>query len=240
MSDADSLLEPLRARPADSALFFDVDGTLAPIVGDPAQAAVPEGTRHELERLADTYRLVAAVSGRPGDEARRIVDVDSVVYIGNHGLELDPRAAEFAPALAELRDSVARPAEDKGLSLTFHFRNADDEAAAVAELERVAAQARERGLDARWGRKVLEVRPPVEADKGTAVRALIAEGSVRRALYAGDDTTDLDAFEALAATGLEAAVRVAVGSDEAPPELIDAADLLVSGPEALAELLRRL
>jgi trehalose 6-phosphate phosphatase len=102
----------------------------------------------------------------------------------------------------------------------------------------VADRAREEGLVPRFGRKVLELRPPVAADKGTAVRRLLSERGLSRALYAGDDTTDLDAFRALA--GLELAVRVAVSSDEAPRELVREADVVVGSPDALLELLRRL
>jgi trehalose 6-phosphate phosphatase len=85
---------------------------------------------------------------------------------------------------------------------------------------------------------VLELRPPIEADKGTAVRALLAERRVERALYAGDDTTDLDAFRGL--DGLELSIRVAVASAEGPPELREAADLVVASPAELLELLRTL
>jgi trehalose 6-phosphate phosphatase len=99
-------------------------------------------------------------------------------------------------------------------------------------------RAQEAGLEARWGRKVLELRPPVEADKGTAVRALLEERDLQRALYAGDDTTDLDAFRGL--EGLEVAVRIAVASAEAPPGLREAADLVVASPAELLDLLRSL
>jgi trehalose 6-phosphate phosphatase len=87
---------------------------------------------------------------------------------------------------------------------------------------------------------VLEIRPPVEADKGTAVRALLAESAASRALYAGDDTTDLDAFAGLASTGLDRFVRIAVVSDEAPPGLAESADLVVGSPMEMAALLARL
>jgi trehalose 6-phosphate phosphatase len=142
--------------------------------------------------------------------------------------------------MAAFRDATSLPVEDKGLSLSYHYREAADEAAALAELEGVAERARAAGLDARWGRKVLEIRPPVAADKGTAVRILLERAGASLGLYAGDDTTDLDAFAGLAAAGLEHAVRVAVASDEGPSELAAAADLVVPGPAALAELLRLL
>ena len=135
---------------------------------------------------------------------------------GNHGLELDPRAAELAGEIRRFREAVGLPVEDKTLSLSYHYREAEDEERARAELEAVAVKAQAAGLDARWGRKVLEIRPPVPADKGTAIRALLERSGARRGLYAGDDTTDLDAFVGLVTAGLDHAVRVAVTSDEGP------------------------
>jgi trehalose 6-phosphate phosphatase len=105
-------------------------------------------------------------------------------------------------------------------------------------LEAVATRARHEGLVPRFGRKVLELRPPVEADKGTAVTHLLGERGLTRALYAGDDTTDLDAFAAVAP--LELGVRVAVASPEGPAALREAADVVVGGPAELLQLLQRL
>jgi trehalose 6-phosphate phosphatase len=231
------LLAPLQEAPERSALIFDVDGTLAPIASRPELAEVPPATKAELERLAGRYLLVAFVSGRRGEEARRVVGLEGRRYVGNHGLELDPAAHELEAQIAAFRDAVGREVEDKGLTLSYHFRGALDEAKARAELEEVARRAAAEGLVPRWGRKVLEIRPAVETDKGTAVRTLLRESGARRALYAGDDTTDLDAFQALADASLEHVVRVAVSSDEAPSNLAAAADLVVSGPMELATLL---
>jgi trehalose 6-phosphate phosphatase len=233
-------LAQLRESPEATALLFDVDGTLAPIAPTPELARVPDETKAELARLAGSYLLVACISGRAGTEAARLVGVEGIRYVGNHGLELDERASELAEEIAAFRDSVALPVEDKGLSLSYHYRLAEDEAAAREELEEIAERAAAAGLDPRWGRKVLEIRPPVAADKGTAVTALLRESQARRGLYAGDDTTDLDAFAGLAAAGLESFVRVAVSSDEAPADLTEAADLIVRGPEELTALLARL
>ena len=235
--EAPDLLAPLAETPGRSALVLDVDGTLAPIVARPELAAVPAATRAELARLAGRYLLVACVSGRAGEDARRLVGVEGVEYVGNHGLELDERAEELAAEIARFRDAVGLAVEDKRLSLSYHYREAPDETSARAMLEGVAEQARASGLDARWGRKVLEIRPPVQADKGTAVRALLDRSGARRGLYAGDDTTDLDAFAGLAGAGLDHAVRVAVSSEEGPRELREAADLVVASPEELAGLL---
>jgi trehalose 6-phosphate phosphatase len=237
---AADLLAPLREAPEQSALVFDVDGTVAPIAPRPELAAVPEETRRELERLAGRYRLLAFVTGRQGAEAEALVGVPGARYIGNHGLELDPEAVGLAPKIAAFRDSVALDVEDKGLTLAYHFREAEDEAEARAALEDVAARARAEGLVARWGRKVLEIRPDIDADKGTAVETLALESGVSRALYAGDDTTDIDAFERLGEAQLEHVVRVAVVSDEAPVGLVPAADLVVAGPKELLVLLASL
>jgi trehalose-phosphatase len=238
--EAPELLAPLARDPGRSALVLDVDGTLAPIAPRPELAAVPAETRAELERLVGRYLLVACVSGRAGEDARRLVGVDGIELVGNHGLELDPRAHELAGEIARFRDAVALPVEDKTLSLTYHYREAEDENAARAELEEVARRAGEAGFDARWGRKVLEIRPAVEAHKGTAVRALVERSDARLGLYAGDDTTDLDGFAGLRSLGLVRAVCIAVASAEGPAELRQAADLVVAGPEELTGLLRLL
>ena len=237
---AADLLAPLREAPERSALVFDVDGTVAPIAPRPELAAVPADMRRELERLADRYRLLAFVTGRPGADAAALVRVPGARYVGNHGLELDAEAAALAPKIAAFRDSVALPVEDKGLTLSYHFRGAEDEAEARAALDQVAAQARAEGLVARWGRKVLEIRPDVAADKGSAVERLARESGVSRVLYAGDDATDIDAFERLGGAQLDHVVRVAVISDEVPVGLVSAADLVVAGPKELLMLLARL
>jgi trehalose 6-phosphate phosphatase len=231
-------LARLSEDPALAAVLLDVDGTLAPIVARPELAQVPAETRAEVARLAERYALVACISGRSGEEARRLVGVEGVVYVGVHGLELAPEAERWREALRPFAQLEWPWLEDKGLTVALHWREAADEQVARAELEGIAERAEATGLEARWGRKVLELRPPVEADKGTAVRALLEERGLRRALYAGDDTTDLDAFRGL--DGLEVAVRVAVASAEAPSGLREAADLIVSSPAELLELLRGL
>jgi trehalose 6-phosphate phosphatase len=231
-------LTRLREDPASAAVLLDVDGTLAPIVARPELAEVPAETRSELRRLLDGYGLVACVSGRTGGEAARLVGVEGVVYVGVHGLELAPEAERWREALRPFAGIDWPWLEDKGLTVALHWREAEDEGDARAELASVAERAVAAGLEARWGRKVLELRPPVEADKGTAVRTLLEERGLRRALYAGDDTTDLDAFRGL--DGLEVAVRVAVASAEAPPGLRESADLVVGSPQELLELLRGL
>ena len=233
-----SAVERLSEAPERAAIFLDVDGTLAPIVPRPADARVPDETRAEVARLAERYALVACVSGRTGEDARRMVGVDEVRYVGAHGLELAPDADRWRDEIHAFAATVDWPVEDKGLTVSFHYRQAEDESAALEYLEEVAEQARRAGLIPRFGRKVLEIRPPVHADKGTAVQQMLDEPGLRRALYAGDDSTDADGFRAL--DGLDVGVRVAVSSDEAPSDLIRLADVVVASPAELLQLLRRL
>ena len=232
------VLASLREAPDRAAILLDVDGTLAPIVERPEDAAVPEKTREVLLRLVERYALVGVVTGRPGTVAAEFVGVEGIRIVGHHGLELADGLDEWRGRLASFRDTVTWPVEDKGLALSYHYRTSPDRDAARAELELLAERARADGFRARFGKMVLEILPSVDADKGTAVVALLAQAGLSRALFAGDDTTDLDAFRALDA--LEIGVKVAVDSAEAPPELRTRADIVVAGTAELVDLLRTL
>jgi trehalose 6-phosphate phosphatase len=254
-------LGPLTAAPERAGVFFDLDGTLAPIVDRPERAAVPARSRELLERIGARYRLAGVVTGRQATEARRIVGLDGLTYVGNHGFELlRPRAAEEpAPALVGLETVAAEHAaaldraeldraglrvEDKAAIVALHWRGAPDEDAAAAAAREIAARAEAGGLVTHWGRKVLELRPPVRIDKGIGLVSVIAESDVRVAFYAGDDRTDVDAFRALAGVAaagrLDAVVRVAVDSEETPAEVAEQADLAVAGPEGFVAVLEAL
>jgi trehalose-phosphatase len=238
---SDDLLAQLTARPGEAGLFLDFDGVLAPIVERPEDAVPPAETRAELERLVGRYALVAVVSGRTSEDVRTRLGVDGIVYVGSHGLELEPQADRWRRGLAAFAANAPWPRDEievKGLAVAFHFRGHEDEAAAVRGLDAIAEDALSQGLMARYGRKILEVLPPVGSHKGTAVRRLLEERGLRRGLAAGDDTTDIDAFAAL--DGLEVAIRVAVASAEAPSALLDAADIRVDSTGEFLELLRRL
>lgn len=238
-------------------VLLDVDGTLAPIAPRPEDATVPAATREGLRALAgarDTH--LALVSGRGAEDARRLVGVDGVWAVGNHGLEtigpdgllsVDARVSAWEGALQSVRASAADAVasapgarvEDKGATLSIHYRLAD--AAHVPQLERAVTAAAERaGLRVTRGRKVIEVRPPLEVDKGTAVLALARRlGATERSasiLFAGDDTTDEDAMEAL--RGLHAdAVTIHVEGEE---PRTTRAEFRVGSPRELAKWLAAL
>ncbi len=252
-------LEPLLADPERAGVLCDVDGVLAPIVRRADEARVSQETSLLLSRLTRRYGLVACVSGRSAADARRLVGVGGIAYAGSHGAELlEPGAARArwneafkshegrVKAFAAERDTpqlrrVRARIEDKGPIVAFHWRDVPDEDAARKHIEEIADAAEAEGLAVHWAKKVLEVRPPVHVDKGEAVRELISMAEVRVGLFAGDDTTDLDAFDALDALvadgQLDHAVRVGVESDEGPPAIVERADLVVDGVAGFREVL---
>ncbi|MHB1467870.1 MAG: trehalose-phosphatase [Solirubrobacteraceae bacterium] len=260
-------LEPLRADPACAAVLLDIDGTLAPIVRHASDAHVPEATRTLLIEIAKRYGLVGCISGRRCTSARQIVAIGSIAYVGNHGGELlrgGSTRVEVLPEVAAWTDRVQAFArrnvdrecqrlrirsEDKGAIVALHWRGAPDEQAAAALVRELAARAEQEGFAVHWGRKVLEVRPPVEMHKGIGIRQLLREvrdegEPIATAVYVGDDLTDIDAFaglrELVGAGELESAVCVGVGSDEAPAELVQAADFSVDGESGVRGLLEAL
>jgi trehalose 6-phosphate phosphatase len=259
-ADWAAALGPLREEPGRSAILTDVDGTLAPIVERAEEAAVPAPAREALAALSERYALVGCISGRQAEEARRLVGLDSLAYAGNHGLELllpgdaspqpDPsvagresEAAEFLAAVDGARLAAAGlRQEDKGPIQALHWRGSDDEAAAESRAHEIAVAAGKAGLEPRWGRKVLELRPAGGGGKDGAVASLLAGGRIDRATYAGDDRTDLDAFRRLRDLQeegrLSTAVCVGVLSAEAPAELAEESDLVVTGLDGWLEILR--
>ena len=255
-----ALLRPLAASPGTSGILTDFDGTLAPIVGDPAAAKPLAGAVELLHRLARRYARVAVVSGRPVSflsEKLELADGNrqsGLLATGLYGLETaegdqvraHPEADQWRPvaaATADLADEQAPPGvlvERKGLSVTLHYRG--NPAAEVWCRRWAVEQAERTGLVLHPARMSDELRPPIPVDKGTVV-ADLASG-LDAVCFLGDDLGDLPAFAAL--KGLEEleggfiAVTVAVRSTEAPPELLEQADLVVDGPAGTLSLLRTL
>lgn len=246
---------PLRADAAATVLLFDFDGTLSPLVEDPAAARPLPGVVERLERLAASYRTVGAVSGRPvGFLAQHLPA--TVALSGLYGLESvvdgavvdHPDAARWRPVVADaVRAASAATApgqpahgvlvEAKGLSITLHTRTRPDLAGAAADL--AAALAAPGGLRVRPAKQSIELHPPIDADKGTAVIAL-AEGA-GGVLYAGDDLGDLPAYAALdvlaARTPPVTTLGVIVDGPELPPQVRAQRGVLLPGQPAVLDLL---
>ena len=211
-----------RARAGHLFLGLDFDGTLAPIVARPEDARLPEAVRATLEQLAaraDTR--VAVLSGRALADVRARIDVPGLCFAGNHGLEIEgpgiselhPAAAAAVPAIRRLTEACRRQltgitgviVEDKGVTLSVHYRLvAGEEARGRVRTTVHELAAAEPGVRVGQGKLVLEVRPDVAFDKGTALaflRGELHEDSGAPALFIGDDRTDEDAFRELGPEG---------------------------------------
>ncbi len=247
-------------EPAVTSLFTDFDGTLSPIVADPAAAAPVPGSVSSLQALAQHYRRVAVISGRPLSYLDPLLPA-AVDIAALYGLEQresgrvteHPDAARWRPvishttAAARVRfgDQPGINVEAKGLSLTIHYRNAAQHDGAAEQVRQWAEQEAEgTGLLARGAKASVELHPPVTVDKGIVV-ARWAKGSQVVAFF-GDDLGDLTAFHALARmaemadSGPVETFAVIVAGTETPPEVLAAADVVLDGPMALAHLLEGL
>jgi trehalose 6-phosphate phosphatase len=219
---------------------------------------VPAEIKEFLRRLSARYLLVAGISGRKTEDALDLVGLTDVVYFGNHGFEIlrdgevevTPEALPYQEKVQELERNAREElgpfgafVEEKGITASVHYRNAPPEVG-ERSVEFVKREGERLGLRITVGRGVVEARPPIRADKGTAVRALVEEYGPERAMFIGDDTTDLDAFrelEKLREEGaLKVVLRVGVASDEGPPEITSEADIVVDGVGGVGEVLRAL
>jgi small conductance mechanosensitive channel len=238
-------------------LFTDLDGTLSPIAPTPEEASVPAEVKEALAALRRRARVVAVISGRPAAQAQKMVDIDGLVYVGQHGLEtwaegkvsLAPGAEEYLDIIARVADEVAGVArmpgvfiERKGITASIHYRKAQDpEAARSAILAALVRSPNASGLKITEGRKVVEVRPPLPVNKGTILKSLVKEHGLRGALYLGDDVTDMDAFYAvheLRETGGLQALGIGVVSPENRPDFLAVIDLKLTSVEEVERLLR--
>jgi trehalose 6-phosphate phosphatase len=251
-------LHAWRETPGSVAIFTDIDGTLAPIVPTPDMSEVSDELKELLGQLSERYLLVAGISGRKTEDALDLVGLADVVYFGNHGFEIlrdgevevTPEALPYLEKVQELEarareelEPLGAFVEEKGITASIHYRNAPPEVG-ERSVEFVKREGERLGLRITVGRGVVEARPPVRANKGTAVRTLVEEYSPERAMFIGDDTTDLDAFRELVALReegvLKEILRVGVASEEGPPEITAEADIVVDGVDGVGDVLRAL
>jgi trehalose 6-phosphate phosphatase len=251
-------LHAWREAPGTVAIFTDIDGTLAPIVPTPDMSEVSDELKELIRQLSERYLLVAGISGRKTEDALDLVGLADVVYFGNHGFEIlrdgevevTPEALPYLEKVQELEERAREElgplgafVEEKGITASIHYRNAPPEVG-ERSVEFVKREGERLGLRITVGRGVVEARPPVRANKGTAVRTLVEEYNPERAMFIGDDTTDLDAFRELVALRKEGTLkeilRIGVASEEGPPEITAEADVVVDGVDGVSEVLRAL
>jgi trehalose 6-phosphate phosphatase len=252
-------LDALLAAPGQALIGTDFDGTLAPIVPDPQAARALPGAAPALARLARAVGTVAVITGRPAAEAVRYGGLDAVpglIVLGHYGGQRwqdgqltgpgsPPAIAAARQALPGLLERAGADAgtwvEDKELALAVHTRRAADPAGMLSRLAGPLTELAGRlGLAAEPGRLVIELRAP-GADKGGALRALVAERGAGSVLFCGDDLGDLPAFAAvreLRAAGLPGCAAASASAES--PQVADAADLVVDGPEGIVALLAAL
>lgn len=247
-------LQALKDHPEETGIFLDLDGTLAELVDLPESVKLPPRTREYLARLADRYLSIVIISGRAASAIQGIVQLPHLTYVGNHGLEViesDERTvwlpAPFASqmrALGELlRQSIDRPGvalELKELSHAIHYRGAPDPAEARTRILSALEALPLEDVRIREGKFLVQLRPDASLDKGTAVERLVRERGIERVLYAGDDTTDLDAFWSIGNLMGEGDIeghRVAVWYPDTPPELLEQGDLSADGIQDIQALL---
>ena len=242
---------------ASMGLLTDVDGTISEIAPSPSEARVSEVCRDSLSLLSKHLPLVAAVSGRPAAEARGMVGVEEMVYVGNHGLDrwegggvrlaagAEGYPAVIADVLRELERTLSIDGlliENKGVTASVHYRRCGDHSAArKAILAAVGGLAGASDLKVTEGRMVIELRPPLEIDKGSAVCSLIRERRLAAAVYLGDDSTDADVFRAFHEQDVGfRGLGIGVVSAETPDTVIENADFVVQGVSEVERFLRRL
>jgi trehalose 6-phosphate phosphatase len=245
----------LAATPAG--LLTDFDGTLSPIVADPATARLVPGIDIPLARLAERLAVVAVVTGRAPLDARAMTGVPGLLVAGNHGTDwLEPGAvsphasvedpdevrARLDSAVARLPQVAGVILEHKGLSASVHYRNATDPAGARESILAALGPLAGDGLEVRHGRMSVELRAVGIGDKGSAARAIVERYRLRGAVVMGDDVTDLDMFRAVAELRTDGALRgaiVGVGGEggEVPESVAEAADVVLADPVEAAAFL---
>ncbi len=246
-------------------LFLDYDGTLTPIVARPEMAVLSSQARKILKQLSHhcLFKL-AIISGRSLSELRTLLALENIAYAGNHGLEIEcppdyrqgrsretitfthPMAKKFQPRLERLEHRLSKRLSDidgiviqnKGLTLSLHYRLAEQ--TAIKRIKQLLFEAIECAgakdkLQVTEGKKVLEVRPPIDWNKGKAIEWLLqiyrTQGSLP--IFAGDDVTDEDGFRVLHKLG---GISILVGKDKAS----SAARYSLDSPEQLYRWLGKL
>jgi trehalose 6-phosphate phosphatase len=255
-----NLYSVLQQRPLG--LVFDIDGTLSPIVPTPDEAQLYPGVVQSLER-ARTQAHVAIMTGRAVADGARIVNVEGLTYIGTHGLEwcyglpathpvqLISEVRPYVEPGKQLLDLVEQHCAElpgvivqrKSVGGSIHYRLAPDEVQTRQRiLELLQEPAQQTHMRLRGGKKVIEILPPLDINKGQALHTFVQRFALQGVVFAGDDLTDLDAVlevERLSQSGLPA-YSIAVRYSDTIPALLEHANDIVDGVAGMAAKLREM
>lgn len=256
-------MQAIMERPQDTLIGLDFDGTLAPIIDDPERAYAHRGAVAALARLGALVRVIVVITGRPAQTAVKlggfqgVPGLGSMVVLGQYGVERwDADTDQFSipaepPAMAAVADELPKVLQElgltdvrlehKGRAIGVHTRELGDASAAFERLaEPLGELAARHGLLIEPGKNVLEIRAP-GMDKGEALRNIVAEKEARQVVFAGDDLGDLPAFRAVEKLRTEGVAGLLISSASHEEDaLIQASDLILDGPDGVAQWLTRL
>lgn len=258
MADAFSQLDLIRQiiKIPRFGLFSDVDGSISRTVPTPEQAVVSQNCRHFLLTLCQKLILVAVISGRPASKIKEMIGIEDIIYIGNHGLEqlvkgeykLAPDAEGYPKiikaTLKELEPLLSGEGvtiEDKGVTASIHYRLCQEPESAKREIiKAINSLPQAKGLRIMEGKKVINLLPDIEVNKGTATLELIKKYQLEGGIYLGDDETDIDAFKAIHKAQSDfnfQGLAIGILSDEMPQDLSKEADLTLNGVDGVERFL---
>jgi trehalose 6-phosphate phosphatase len=236
-------------------LITDIDGTISQTAPTPVEAQVSPVCLHYLDLLSKCLKLVAVISGRAVSQVRDMIDLEDIVYVGNHGLErwAEGKAQLYSevsqyPAMIEATLQELKPLlpiegiffENKGATASIHYRRCQDHDGTREQiLTAIAGSPSTKGLQIKEARRAVELVPPVRVNKGSAIQDLIREYKLRSAIYMGDDLTDLDAFRAIRDYRSQNfdSISLAVLNKETAPEVEEGADFTLDGVDEVERFL---
>ena len=241
---------------AKTAIVTDVDGTLSEIVPKPDNALIDSEMREILKLLENKFKLMVFISGRTIENVRKMVDIPGALYIGNHGMEyqkdgkieLDPDALQYKTEIGEIEKNLRKKLnlpgvilENKKTGLTVHYRlNEHQEMARISILNEISQLVISKGLMISEGKKIIEIKPLNANNKGTIIRRIVDDYKIDQMIYCGDDTTDIDAFNAIKSLNRKPSFKgasIVVLSKETSVNVVDSAQFYVNSIPVLKSFL---
>jgi trehalose 6-phosphate phosphatase len=225
-------------------IITDIDGTIANIELVPSKVMITQDMRNVLTKLTSKFKKVVVLSGRSREDAIQIVNINNIVYIGNHGLEwnhntwnlnLETLRYQLKRFQKEIEDKIIDDPnillENKGLTLAIHYRNSEKTPENIKKIiERINTLENSNKFTIKEGKQILDIKPALIIDKGIAIEELQKKYNIKQMIFLGDDITDVDGFKKIHNLALKKKIRgksIVVISDETIPEIYKNADYYV-------------